>query len=170
MNRYFGNENKIITDTSFSIVGKITKKYHLECQSSADNSMLVRIFEYGTQIALDEGEILKNTLTVKFPHSAILFLRHTKNTPDKMTVRIITPGGEASYDVPVIKIQNYDVKKIFDKNLLLFLPFHIFSYEKKFVNYENIPEEFQKLLKEYITVRKNLENLQEEGNIREYTK
>lgn len=170
MNRYSGNENKIITDTSFSIVGKITKKYHLECQSSADNSMLVRIFEYGTQIALDEGVILKNTLTVKFPHSAILFLRHTKNTPDKMTVRIITSGGETSYDVPIVKVQNYDVRKIFDKNLLLFLPFHIFSHEKKFVDYENIPEEFQKLLKEYITIRENLENLQKEGNIGEYTK
>lgn len=57
LNQQDGNEDGRVTDTSFKIEGKETKKYHLECQSSTDNSMLVRFFEYGTQIALDEGEI-----------------------------------------------------------------------------------------------------------------
>lgn len=58
LNRQDGNEDERITDTSFKIEGKETKKYHLECQSSTDNSMLVRFFEYDTQIALDEGHLL----------------------------------------------------------------------------------------------------------------
>ena len=57
LNQQGGNEKERITDTSFMIQGKETKKYHLECQSNADNSMLIRFFEYDTQIALDEGEI-----------------------------------------------------------------------------------------------------------------
>ena len=56
--------------------------------------MIVRMFEYDTQIALDAGEVVQETLTVEFPHSAILYLRHNSRTPDAMTVRIKTPSGE----------------------------------------------------------------------------
>lgn len=72
LNRQSGNEEERITDTSFKIEGEQTKKYHLECQSSSDNSMLVRFFEYDTQIALDEGTIGGNILTVTLPHSMSL--------------------------------------------------------------------------------------------------
>ena len=57
LNQQDGNEDERITDTCFKIQGKEIKKYHLECQSSADNRMLVRFFVYDTQIALDRGEI-----------------------------------------------------------------------------------------------------------------
>lgn len=43
-----GEEKERITDTYFMICGKEKKKYHLECQSTADNSMIVRMFEYDT--------------------------------------------------------------------------------------------------------------------------
>ena len=76
MNQQDGNEQERITDTSFKILGDAPKKYHLECQSTTDNSMLIRFFEYDTQIALDEGELKKHVLTVTLPHSAVLFLRH----------------------------------------------------------------------------------------------
>ena len=52
MNRQGGLENKRITDTTFTIKGMKEKKYLLECQSTSDSSMLVRIFEYAMQIAL----------------------------------------------------------------------------------------------------------------------
>ncbi|MCI9338393.1 MAG: hypothetical protein HFH93_12825, partial [Lachnospiraceae bacterium] len=94
LNRQDGDEEERITDTSFRIVGKENRKYHLECQSSADDSMLVRFFEYGTQIALDDGEIEGNVLTVTFPHAGVLFLRHRETTPDRMRIRMITPGGD----------------------------------------------------------------------------
>ena len=46
--------------------------------------MLVRFFEYDTQIALDEGEIKKDVLTVTLPNSAVLFLRCDDATPDRI--------------------------------------------------------------------------------------
>lgn len=66
LNQQDGNEAERITDTSFKILGKEWRKYHWECQSSTDNSMLVRFFEYDTQIALDEGELEGGILTVSF--------------------------------------------------------------------------------------------------------
>lgn len=70
LNQQGGNEDERITDTNFKIIGSETKKYHLECQSSTDNSMLIRFFEYDTQIALDEREVRGNILTVALPVEA----------------------------------------------------------------------------------------------------
>ena len=71
LNQQDGEEVKRITDSSFT-------------------------FEYATQIALDQGEIIGNTLKVEIPHSAILFLRSTGSTPDKMKIEMTTPGDRTS--------------------------------------------------------------------------
>ena len=60
LNKQDGIEEERITDTSFQVVGKETKKYHWECQSTDDSSMLVRFFEYDAQIALIWGKTIKN--------------------------------------------------------------------------------------------------------------
>lgn len=59
MNRQDGKEAERITDSSFTIYGKTPKKYHIECQSRPDGSMLVRMFEYDTQIAVDDAQVEK---------------------------------------------------------------------------------------------------------------
>ena len=60
-----------------------------------DGSMIIRMFEYDTQLALENKELISNFLTVRFPDSAIVSLRHTKNTPDSMTITVLTPGGKS---------------------------------------------------------------------------
>lgn len=170
LNRQDGNEEERITDTSFKILGKKTKKYHLECQSSADDSMLVRIFEYDTQIALDEGEIKNNVLTVTFPHSAVLFLRCNASAPDKMKVKMIMPGGYFVYDIPVMKSQKYTIEEIFEKNLLFLIPFYIFSHEKQFDKYEQDKKKLEILKQKYGQIKNRLESLQNQGIITEYSR
>lgn len=170
LNRQGGNEDERITDSSFTIHGKEAKKYHLECQSSPDSSMLVRFFEYGTQIALDEGEIRGNTLTVTLPHSAVLFLRCGASTPDTLKIRIETPGGAVEYGIPAIKSQLYTLQEIFDKNLLLLLPFYIFSHEGRFGEYEKDTAKLKLLQAEYGQIKNRLEELAENGAISEYVK
>ena len=61
--------------------------------------MTIRLFEYDAQIALDEGEVVRETLTVTFSNTAVLYLRNYKKTPDKMRYVIKTPGGSVEYDV-----------------------------------------------------------------------
>ena len=170
LNQQGGNEDERITDTSFHIQGKETKKYHLECQSSADNSMLIRFFEYDTQIALDEGEIQGNVLTVTLPHSAVLFLRYSASIPDKLKIRIITPGGSLEYDILVMKSQQYTIEEIFEKNLLLLIPFYIFSHEKRFEEYEKDKIQLRELQDEYEQIKNKLEDLLNQEIISEYTR
>ena len=122
LNQQDGGETKRITDTSFAIIGNVEKRYHLECESTLNNRILIRIFEYDAQIALDQNSsFAENKIVISFPNTAILFLRSRPSTPDKMIIMIRTPGGDVSYDVPVMKVKNYSIEKIFEKKLLFYL-------------------------------------------------
>lgn len=170
INQQDANTKEKITDSCFIIYGTENKKYHIECQSTEDKEMQVRFFEYDTQIALDDKEMEKDRMILTFLHSAALYLRHTKNTPDALTLEIRTPGGTFSYKIPILKAQKYTIDEIFDKNLLFLIPFYIFSYENKFMEIENNKEMLQELRKEYNDIKARLEQLCLEGKISEYVK
>ncbi len=160
-----------ITDTNFIIYGKKKKKYHLECESSLpDGRMTIRLFEYDAQIALDEGEVTNETLTVTFPNTAVLYLRTYKKSPDKMRYVIKTPGGTVEYDVPVMKVQEYSLDDIFSKGLLLLIPFYIFSHEKNFKVYNNNEQRLAELKAEYRNILERLDKLEQEGIIGAFDK
>ena len=167
LNREDGNEEKRITDSCFEVTDSKgnKKKYHVESQSTPDSTMLVRMFEYDTQIALDDGEVMGSTLTVTFPHSAVLFLRSTRETPEEMTIRMIVPSGELSYTIPVVKMQRYSLEKILAKKLYFLLPFYIFTHESRFRQYEQDAGQLEHLLAEYAEIQGTLEQLQETGQM-----
>lgn len=170
LNKQDGDLQERITDTSFVIYGETPKTYHLECQAYDDSSLLVRMFEYDAQIALDQGEIKNNILEVKFPNSAILFLRSNASTPDKMQIKICV-GEESLYqDIPVMKVKDYSLKDIFDKKLLFLIPFYIFTHESKFKEYNKNKEKLEILKEEYGQIKNRLEELCINQEITEYTK
>ena len=179
--RFFPNEHFLdqqdaadkerITDTNFQIIGRIAKKYHLECESSLpDGKIAVRLFEYDAQIALDEGEVTEETLTVTFPNTAVMYLRAYKKTPDKMKYVIITPGGTVQYDVPIMKVQSYSLDEIFEKRLLMLIPFYIFSHEKSFSEYNNNEQKLEELKAEYRIILERLDDLEKQGIIGAFDK
>ena len=179
--RFFPNEHFLdqqdaadkerITDTNFQIIGRIAKKYHLECESSLpDGKITIRLFEYDAQIALDEGEVTEETLTVTFPNTAVMYLRTYKKTPDKMKYVIITPGGTVQYDVPIMKVQSYSLDEIFEKRLLMLIPFYIFSHEKSFSEYNNNEQKLEELKAEYRIILERLDDLENQGIIGAFDK
>ena len=178
-NKQDGAEDKIITDASFKVIkGDIEKKYHLECQSTIDNSMVLRFFEYDSQIALDDATIEKivgddggkksdGVLTVTFPHSAVLYLRSNKNTGDVMTIRFVTPGGEVKYDIPIIKMQTYTLEDIWEKEIYLLIPFYIFTHEANFPKYNEDENLLQELVNEFKEICIKMEELTQQGKMTE---
>ena len=160
-----------ITDTNFTVFGKIPKKYHIECESSLpDGRITIRLFEYDAQIALDEGEVTEETLTVTFPNTAVLYLRTYKKTPDKMKYVIITPGGTVQYDVPIMKVQKYSLDDIFEKRLLMLIPFYIFSHENGFPEYNSNEQKLAELKAEYQEILERLDELEQQGVIGAFDK
>ncbi|WP_373216332.1 hypothetical protein [Ruminococcus sp. 5_1_39BFAA] len=170
INQQDGEEDKRITDTCFVVVDEKKKRYHWECQSTEDKRILVRIFEYDAQIALDEGEITGEVLEVEFPNSAVLSLRGGGSTPENMKIRIKTPGGTIEYPIPVMKMRKYTLDEIFEKELLFLLPFYIFTHESRFSEYERDEEKLELLKEEYISMVERLDKLCLEGKFGEYEK
>lgn len=165
--RQDGEQKERITDSNF-IIGNTC--YHFECQSTSDGTIIMRVYEYGSQIAIRDSNIENNVLTVRFPKTAILYLRQTKNTPDFMNICIKVPEASCSYRVPVMKVQRYSLEEIFAKKLFFLIPFHIFVYEKNFSKYESEEKKLVELTNVYEQLVKRLNDCAEAGIISEYVK
>ncbi len=61
------------------------------------------------------------------------------------------------YRVPTVKMADYTAESIFEKNLLMLLPFYIMRYEKRAHDMRENPRLFQTLLNEYEEIRVKLE-------------
>ncbi len=171
MNQQHGQGDKRITDSSFTVSGIVLIRYHLECQSTGDATMDRRMFEYDSQIALDDSEKLDDALVLSFPKSAVLFLRQAAHTPDKMQIRLKLHNTqkEVTLEIPILSIVNYTDDELFQKNLLILLPFHLFYYEKQFPKMEQDAARREHLKGIYINIRLRLENMARQGTITEYT-
>ena len=105
-----------------------------------------------------------------FPNTAVLYLRTYKKTPDKMKYVLITPGGMVQYDVPIMKVQKYSLNDIFEKRLLILIPFYIFSHEKSFPEYNGNEQKLAELKAEYQKILEKLDGLEQQGVIGAFDK
>lgn len=161
------SEEKRITDSHFSITqNEICKKYHLECESKPyDGSILVRLFEYGSQIAIEEAEETDYVLRIKMPNTGLLLLRESRKAPEKATIVIETPGGSTSYYVPIIKEADFSVDMIFEKQLYMLIPFYIFKFEKELDAINRDEKRIENMLELYRDITARLLKEQENGRL-----
>ena len=167
-NEHQQKDGEIITDSCL-LIGK--KMYHIECQSTDDTTMAIRMIEYDFAIAVENAEKQGRRYRIEFPISCVLFLRSSGNTPDYLEADVIFPDGKTHvYSIPAIKMADYTKDHIFEKNLLMLLPFYIMRYEKKKHDMRKNLELLQILLDEYDEIRINLEKeLTETGKAELYT-
>ena len=163
-----GNDQKRITDSNFSINGETTIRYHFECQSTEDGSLTLRLFEYGAQIALTMADYSKDESTFIFPHAAVLYLRTETTTPSSIRMKIVTPGGDVSYEIPVVKVQDYGLEEIFEKRLLFLLPYYFLRYQLELL--ERDVDARLELRHTYQDIFQRLSLLEQGGEITEFTR
>ena len=156
----------IITDSHLFIADKI---YHIECQSTSDSAMVIRMIQYDFATALEYAEKENGKYRIYFPQSCVLYLRG-KNGPDFLEMELVMPDGQCvNYKVPVIRAERYTSDMIFQKKLLFLLPFYIIRYEKSVKKIEEDDAAFQALIAEYGEIGKKLETeFLAEGKEREY--
>ena len=118
----------------------------------------------GTLPLVSEGD----QLTVRYPRSAVLFLRHTRNTPDVMHIYLETSQGRVLQEVRVMKLKNYTLDEIFEKRLYLLLPFYILVYENRFEECNENAAEGEKLIAEYRRIAAYLGEKVSIGDLNEY--
>lgn len=142
-------------------VYKSTKRtFHMECQSTPDGTVILRMIRYDTRSALEEADYTASCIRVKIDDSGIVFLRSTKNTPEIMTVILEVPQGKSvSYQIPVIKMQNYTMDYIIAHKLFILLPFLFFNYEKQLRKAPNDKVLFEEILNLYDAILGRLKEL-----------
>ena len=166
-----GETDKRITDSHFTILGKEKiGRYHIESQSTEDNTMQIRMFEYDTQIALEHAKVTKEGLIVELPQAAVIYLRSSSNTPEELKVMIRTPGGNITYDIPIIKLKSYTLDELFEKKLYFLIPFHIFVYENQFLLYNSNKDKLSELKEKFKKIVTRLHELSDDGKMDEFTK
>lgn len=173
---YVRNERVTVHHNEFFIVGDDKretdshigirqKKYHVECQSTVDGTMMIRLFEYDAQVAIEDVVQKKKEVIFTFPHTAVMYLRSNKNTPSRMRVIIKVPGDSAGYEVPILKVPEYTLEEIMDKELYFLIPFHLFRYEKELGIYENDEGRLEELRETYGQIVEYLNRKMKEGNL-----
>ena len=166
-----GKKEKRVTDSNLTLISLkgISKRYHLECQSTADGTMEIRMWEYDAQIALRNKEYRDGVLYVKFPDSAVIYLRSNSNTPDELKICVCIGQKELFYEIPILKVKNYTLEEIFEKELWMLIPFYIFRYEKEFRIINGDEERLRSLRMEYEKIAEMLDQECQSGHMKPFT-
>ena len=152
--------SKVVADSCNKIMEQI---YHFECQSTSDGNMILRMVEYDFMIALTESRNQLDKRKIKFPRACIIYLRATNNTLTEAQIEIEMADGQIiTYRVPTIRLRDYSIDEIFEKNLLILLPYYIINYEKELSKVAEEKERKENLLSEFIAIISRLEKATKE--------
>ena len=155
-NEHQAKNGERITDSRLKIADKI---YHIECQSTGDAEMVIRMIEYDFAISLETKQIENGRYKIYFPHSCVLYLRGD-NPKDCMDLKLVFPDGQSvNYKVPVLRMQWYSLEELLAKNLVMLLPFYIIRYEKLREQLEIDGTLRKELYTEYRNIERYLEKL-----------
>ena len=163
-----GERRKRITDSCIKIRNH---RYHVECESIPNTHIAIRMVEYDFHIALSgmeavtigktESEKCGADYVLRFPKSAVLYLRHNSSTKENLSVRMLLPDGtKADYRIPTVKVQEYTKKEILDKRLLFLIPFYILRYEKELSQINESEERLHELTQDYKSIYEYLQGLE----------
>lgn len=152
-NEQYNKDGKIITDSIFKIMSTI---YHIECQRRKDSRMVIRMIEYDFSIALSSIENDNGEYIMNMPKSCVIYL-DTKDVEDELKIKVVTSDGYSfPYVSKVVKVQDYSKDEIFEKRLLLFLPFYIIRYQNQYNDIEDDNEKYESFIKEYEEINSRL--------------
>ena len=163
-----GSDLKRITDSRFEIeFENVIKSYHMECESNKyDGSILVRIFEYDALIAKEDAQKSMDYIRLKFPRTGLLLLRASGSAPAKAKIEMELPNGQCpSYEMPIIKVSDYSIDEIFDKNLYMLIPFYAFNFESQFDEMNGSEEKLETFSEIYSGIFERMKVELDRGNL-----
>lgn len=164
-NEHQTQNGRVITDSHLLIANRI---YHIECQSTDDSTMVIRMIEYDFAISLEHVQKENGRYRMYFPQSCVLYLRGIKKR-DAISVEIVMPnGGTVEYTVPVVQVQEFTCDDMLRKRLLFLLPYHVIKYEQE-KDLDTDREKWKEFLDECKKIESYLEeNFLEKGNEKLY--
>lgn len=85
----------MISDSCLQIGEKL---YHIECESTDDSTMAVRMIEYDFRIGVEHAKKEGRKYYIEFPKSCVLYLRDTANMQDYLEAEMMMPFYVMRYE------------------------------------------------------------------------
>ena len=124
-------------DMFFDILNKNYNKasYHIEFQTKNDNTMIVRMFEYGFKKGKEQLKSFKKykeeMRTIYFPKQKVIFFEN-KNIKNKLKLKIVFPDEqEIIYSVDVMKYWEYSDEELRERKMYPLMPLQLFNLRKE---------------------------------------
>ena len=147
--------HRVLADCVVRIGGNV---YHIECQSSTDARMPIRMIEYDVAIGLATIE-KDGAYTMKFPESSVVYLRASEREPEMPAIHVELPWGESfDYRCRTLGAQSFSEDELFEKGLLALLPFFLMRYEHDLREIASDEGRTRELLDELSSMRASLES------------
>ena len=134
-----------IGDILIRINGDNAATYMIEVQITDDGDMAFRIWNYSYLKGL-ETRTAKGPITeIKLVPAIVIYLEPGPSTPDQLSVRITgMDGAEHTFTYPTLKLLDYTVEELEERNLSILLPFYLLKLRKR-VQAARTPEKRQAL-------------------------
>lgn len=145
-NEFYTLQGKKITDSNLKVSNT---RYHFEFQSTSDSHIHIRMLEYDTAVGMDNLIEADKKIHIYYPYSCILYLRGTSSRKSPEITIHYSDGITVLYTPSSVYMQKYTLEEIFQKHLLLFLPFYIIRYENDKLLLTDNPSQLQALLDEF---------------------
>ena len=125
---------KTIADTIITINGVF--KFHIEVEISNDNSIAVRMIEYGFREAVKYSKLEDNKVVLNLPEARIIYLEHTKSTPDFVYIVFnFQDQGLCEYKIKTEKLLSYSVEELNESGMIILMPLYLLKLRKKIARY-----------------------------------
>lgn len=148
-----------ISEESYNPIGY---DIHFECEVKGTKGIYVRVAKYVTGYAFENTVQTDFGARIIIPQSAVIFLRRESKNIDRFTISVECPAGEMSFNVPIIKIKDYNLDEIFRKKLFILLPFCPFMITQKALKMmDNNPKEKDVISPLIFEIRERLTSLVE---------
>lgn len=132
---------------------------------------MIRMFEYDISIALEHASDSGEIWEIEFPQSCVLYVRNHRSLPQyhEAIVRF-SDGQQVHYRIPIIHAQHYTVNDMFEKKLLILLPYHILRYEHFLRSNKTNEKKLNQLLDDYRKINERLTDTCEKEKKSEFYK
>ncbi|MBP3603202.1 MAG: hypothetical protein J6J79_03525 [Lachnospiraceae bacterium] len=120
---------RVLADTILTINGKYS--YHLEAQMTEDETIILRVFDYGYGHAGRTATEEEGVYRLKFPEPKIIYLYSEKHVPDEYRMELdFGIQGTFMYKVSTCKFQEISTQELNDKKMVILIPFMLLRVRK----------------------------------------
>lgn len=107
-------------------------KYHIEFQTLNDNSMVIRMFEYGFKNSRNDYEVVDGIKTIYMPKQKVIYFEENKNIEDELKLNIVFGNGEQMlYKVSTIKYWELSSQYLYNNKMYPLMPIQLFNLRKE---------------------------------------